>query len=87
MLYLWASCKKAFSANSLLASKLYPRNIIYMPVVKFFGCLDFEQKSSFCKRPLLIQEINLYFKKEGVREENFNNAFLSKAILMVIPVT
>jgi hypothetical protein len=26
------------------------QNIIYMPVVIFFACLDFEQKSSFMDR-------------------------------------
>jgi hypothetical protein len=32
-----------FSANSVLYSKNYPRNINYIPVVIFFVCLDFEK--------------------------------------------
>jgi hypothetical protein len=34
--------KLSFYPNSALCSKFYPRNISYMPVVKFFACLDFE---------------------------------------------
>jgi hypothetical protein len=41
--------KWSFHPNSALCSKFYPRNISYMPAVKFFACLDFERKSSFCK--------------------------------------
>ena len=42
--------KLSFRPNSALCSKFYPRNISYMPVVKFFACLDFDRKSYFCKR-------------------------------------
>jgi hypothetical protein len=42
--------KQSFRPNSALCSKFYPQNINYMPVVKFFACLDFERKSTFCKR-------------------------------------
>jgi len=35
------------SVISALCSKFYPRNINYMPAVKFFAGLDLEQKSSF----------------------------------------
>ncbi|MEE4314068.1 MAG: hypothetical protein V2J11_06195, partial [Desulfofustis sp.] len=41
--------KPSFRPNSALCSKFYPRNIMYMPAVKFFACLDFERKSKFCK--------------------------------------
>jgi len=37
------------------AKKFYPRNIKYIPAVKFFSCLDFERKSSFCKRLICIE--------------------------------
>ena len=37
--------KLSFCPISALYSKFYPRNIKYMPAVKFFTCLDFEQKS------------------------------------------
>jgi len=36
------------------AKKFYPWNIKYTPAVKFFACLDFERKSSFCKRLEMI---------------------------------
>jgi len=39
--------KLCFCPISALCSKFYPRNINYMPVVKFFAGLDLEQKSSF----------------------------------------
>ena len=39
-----------FSPKLCVILKIYPRNINYMPAVKFFVCLDFERKSSFCKR-------------------------------------
>jgi hypothetical protein len=42
--------KRFFRPNSSLCSKIYPRNIGYIPAVKFFACLDFERKSLFCKR-------------------------------------
>jgi hypothetical protein len=45
-----ASCKMIFSPNLFVMLKFYPRNINYMPAVKFFACLDLERKSSFCKR-------------------------------------
>jgi hypothetical protein len=44
--------KQSFRPNSALCSKFYPWNIDYVPVVKFFACLDFERKSTFCKRLL-----------------------------------
>jgi hypothetical protein len=37
--------KLYFCPISALCSKFYPRNINYIPVVKFFACLDLEQKS------------------------------------------
>ena len=42
--------KVSFHLISALCLKFYPRNIIYMPVVKFFACLDLERKPYFCKR-------------------------------------
>jgi len=39
-----------FAQPPRYAKKYYPQNIKYMPAVKFFSCLDFERKSSFCKR-------------------------------------
>jgi len=39
--------KRSFCPISALYSKYYPRNINYMPAVKFFAGLDLEQKSSF----------------------------------------
>jgi hypothetical protein len=44
--------KLLFCSRSALCSKFYPGNINYMPVVKFFACLYFERKSTFCKRLL-----------------------------------
>jgi len=41
----------SFCPISALCSKFYPRNINYMPAVKFFACLDLEQKSSFLDEP------------------------------------
>jgi len=35
----------SFRPISSLYEKFYPRNINYMPVVKFFVCLDLERKS------------------------------------------
>jgi hypothetical protein len=37
-------------AQTLRFAQNFILGIIYMPVVKVFACLDFEQKSSFCKR-------------------------------------
>jgi len=37
--------------TSSLCSEFYPRNIIYMPVVKFFKHLEFEQIFLFFKAP------------------------------------
>jgi hypothetical protein len=37
--------KWSFCSNSALFKKFYPRNINYMPVVKFSSLLDLEQKS------------------------------------------
>ena len=34
-----------FAQYQRYAKKFNPRNINYMPVVKFFACLDFERKS------------------------------------------
>jgi hypothetical protein len=48
--------KQSFRPNSALCSKFYPRNINYMPVVKFFACLDFERKSKFCKRLSVVNK-------------------------------
>ncbi len=45
--YLVPIQKRSFCPISALCSKFYPRNINYMPVVKFFAGLDLEQKSSF----------------------------------------
>jgi hypothetical protein len=42
--------KWLFHPNSALCEKFYPRNIRDMPAEKFFTCLDFELKFSFCKR-------------------------------------
>jgi hypothetical protein len=42
--------KRPFRPNSALCSKFYPRNIKYMPALKFFSGLDFGRKPSFCKR-------------------------------------
>ena len=42
--------KLSFCPTSGFCYEFYPWNINYMPVVKFFGCLDFEQKIYFCKR-------------------------------------
>jgi hypothetical protein len=39
--------KWLFRPISASGSKFYPRNINYMPVVKFFACLDLNQNSSF----------------------------------------
>ncbi|MBW2199385.1 MAG: hypothetical protein JRF71_00905 [Deltaproteobacteria bacterium] len=39
--------KRSFCPISALCSKFYPRNINYIPAVKFFAGLDLEQKSSF----------------------------------------
>ncbi len=30
-------------------------DINYMPVLKFFACLDFERKASFCKRLIFME--------------------------------
>jgi hypothetical protein len=55
MEFLEPFAKHSFLPNSALCSKFYPLNIIYMPAVKFFACLDFERKSKFLqKAPLLI---------------------------------
>jgi len=54
--YLYAECieaefvssqKRPFYPNSSLLSKFYPRNIIYMPAVKFIERLDLKEKVSF----------------------------------------
>jgi hypothetical protein len=52
-----------FRPTSALCSKFYPRNINYMPAVKFLACLDFERKSSFCKR--LVCFLYFYQKHKG----------------------
>jgi len=38
--------KRSFRPISALCSKFYPRNIMYMPAVKFFACLELERKST-----------------------------------------
>ncbi len=43
--------KLSFRPISALYEKFYPRNIIYMPAVKFSVCLDLERKSKFFKAP------------------------------------
>ena len=45
--YLVPIKKRSFCPISALCSKYYPRNINYMPAVKFFAGLDLEQKASF----------------------------------------
>jgi hypothetical protein len=45
VLYPEPFAKRSLRPNSALCSKFYPRNINYMPVVKFLACLDFERKS------------------------------------------
>ncbi|MBW2199739.1 MAG: bifunctional folylpolyglutamate synthase/dihydrofolate synthase [Deltaproteobacteria bacterium] len=42
-----AKQKRSFCPISALCSKFYPRNINYMPAVKFFAGLDLKQKSPF----------------------------------------
>ena len=39
-----------FAQPQRYAKNFYPRDIRHMPAVKFLACLDFERKSSFCKR-------------------------------------
>jgi hypothetical protein len=39
-----------FSPNLFVILKIFPHNIICMRAIKFFECLDFERKYSFCKR-------------------------------------
>jgi hypothetical protein len=55
--------KRFFRPISALCSKLYPRDISYMPVVKFFVCLDLEQKFSF----LDGHEITIFKKIRRIR--------------------
>ena len=45
--YLVPIHKRLFCPISALYSKFYPRNINYMPAVKFFACLDLDQNPSF----------------------------------------
>ena len=47
--------KWLFSPNSLLLSKFNPRNINYMPAVKFIERLDLEQTISFMDRHELME--------------------------------
>ena len=68
--------KWSFLPNSALCLKFYPRNIRYMPAVKFFACLDFERKSSFCKR--LNSQKN---KKTGNVFDNREIASSSKELI------
>ena len=51
---LRATCKSSFSPNLYVMLKFYPRNINYMPAVKFFTCLDLERKYYFCKMLLIL---------------------------------
>ncbi len=51
--YLVSVHKWPFYPNSSLLSKFNPRNIVYMPVVKFIERLDLEQKISFMDRHCL----------------------------------
>jgi hypothetical protein len=44
---LSAHPETVFSLNLWHCERFYPRNINYMPVVKFLACLDLERKSSF----------------------------------------
>ncbi len=57
--------KWSFHPNSALRSKFYLRNIQYNPAVKFFACLDFERKSSFCKRLICM---NLFLNQNAARK-------------------
>ncbi len=54
------------------AKKFYPRNINYMPAIKFFACLDFERKSSFCKRLHHIENLILYSDDEIAGNRTFS---------------
>jgi len=53
--YLVPVHKWLFCPNSLLLSKFYPRNIAYMPVVKFIERLDLNQNISFMDRHYLAR--------------------------------
>ena len=55
--------KRSFRPISALCSKLYPRDISYMPVVKFFVCLDLKQKFSF----LDGHELTIFKKPRRIR--------------------
>jgi len=59
--------KWPFGSNFSLLSKCYPRDISYMPVVKFIERLDLEKKTSFLDKHKLglrmgggnaVEEIN-----------------------------
>jgi hypothetical protein len=58
MLALGCLEKWSFRSTSSLYSKFYPRNISYMPAVKFFVCLDFERKSLFFKTPIIAKRMS-----------------------------
>ena len=55
--------KRFFRPISALCERFYPRNINYMPVVKFFACLDLEQKLSF----LDGHELTIFVKTRRIR--------------------
>jgi hypothetical protein len=47
---------------SALCSKFYPRNISYMPAVKFIACLELERKSSFLDGHQLGNSIDIDYR-------------------------
>ncbi len=82
--YLVPIQKRSFCPISTLCSKFYPRNINYMPAVKFFACLDLEQKSSFLDghyltwKPPLETPMSLHIIIDGynlIRQSDTLSAF------------
>ena len=56
--------KRSFCSISLMYSKVYPRNINYMVVVKFLEHLDLEEKL-LVSGLTLMKPINEYFTMMG----------------------
>jgi len=81
--------KLSFRPISSLSEKFYPRNINYIPVVKFSRQLDIELKSLFLKVPSSMHDIpDLHYTQRGrVPEITIFSDKLLVVMLHLEPVT
>jgi len=64
-----------------LKLQLHRKHLKHMPAVKFFACLDFEQKSSFCKR---LKLFHIYYLAAGFMKNSLRQSVLNQTHKAVI---